>query len=166
MAVDACWDALKGAVQPRIHIFLSTSDIHMAHQLRKDREQVLEMARTQVARAKGYVSDVEFSPMDASRSDPEYVYQMLEQVIDAGATTVNIPDTVGYSTPEEFAQFIRNIFEKVPNIDKAVVSVHCHDDLGMAVANSLAAVHAGAGRSSAASTASASARATPHWKRS
>ncbi len=143
-AVDACWDAIKGAVQPRIHIFLSSSDIHLAHQLRKDREQVLEMARTQVARAKGYVSDVEFSPMDASRSDPEYVYQMLEQVIEAGATTVNIPDTVGYSIPEEFAQFIRNIFEKVPNIGKAVVSVHCHDDLGMAVANSLAAVRAGA----------------------
>jgi 2-isopropylmalate synthase len=143
-AVDACWDALKGAAQPRIHIFLSSSDIHMAHQLRKDREQVLEMARTQVARAKTYVSDVEFSPMDASRSDPEYVYQMLEQVIEAGATTVNIPDTVGYSTPEEFGQFIRNIFEKVPNIHKAVVSVHCHDDLGMAVANSLSAVKAGA----------------------
>jgi 2-isopropylmalate synthase len=144
MAVDACWDALKGAAQPRIHIFLSTSDIHMAHQLRKNRDQVLEMARTQVARAKGYTSDVEFSPMDASRSDPEYVYQMLEQVIEAGATTVNIPDTVGYSVPEEFAEFIRNIFQKVPNIHKAVVSVHCHDDLGMAVANSLAAVHAGA----------------------
>ena len=143
-AVDACWDALKGAVQPRIHIFLSSSDIHLAHQLRKDRDQVLEMARTQVARAKGYVSDVEFSPMDASRSDPEYVYQMLEQVIAAGATTVNIPDTVGYSVPEEFGQFIHNILEKVPNIDKAVVSVHCHNDLGMAVANSLAAVRAGA----------------------
>jgi 2-isopropylmalate synthase len=143
-AVDACWDALKDAAQPRIHIFLSSSDIHMAHQLRKDREQVLEMARTQVARAKGYCSDVEFSPMDASRSDPEYVYQMLEQVIEAGATTVNIPDTVGYSTPEEFAGFIRNIFARVPNIHKAIVSVHCHDDLGMAVANSLTAVSAGA----------------------
>jgi 2-isopropylmalate synthase len=105
---------------------------------------VLEMARTQVARAKGYVSDVEFSAMDASRSDPEYVYQMLEQVIEAGATTVNIPDTVGYSTPEEFAALIRSIFERVPNIRKAVVSVHCHNDLGMAVSNSLAAVQAGA----------------------
>jgi 2-isopropylmalate synthase len=143
-AVDAAWDAVKDAVQPRIHIFLSSSDIHLAHQLRKNREQVLEMAVTQVARAKGYVSDVEFSPMDASRSDPEYVYQMLEQVIGAGATTVNIPDTVGYSTPDEFGQFIRNIFERVPNIGKAIVSVHCHNDLGMAVANSLAAVRAGA----------------------
>ncbi len=143
-AVDACWDAVKGAVHPRIHVFLSSSDIHMAHQLRKNRDEVLEMARTQVARAKGYTSDVEFSPMDASRSDREYVYQMLEQCIEAGATTVNIPDTVGYSIPEEFGEFIRSILENVPNIHKAVISVHCHNDLGMAVANSLAAVRAGA----------------------
>ncbi len=142
-AVDACWEALKGAVQPRLHIVISSSEIHMAHQLRKNREEVLEMARTQVARAKRYLSDVEFSAMDASRSDPDYLCQMLQQVIEAGATTVNIPDTVGYSAPEEFADFIRNIFAKVPNIHKAVVSVHCHDDLGMAVANSLAAVRAG-----------------------
>ena len=143
-AIDACWEAVKGAVQPRIHVFLSSSDIHMAHQLNKNRDEVLEMARTQVARAKSYTSDVEFSPMDASRSDPEYVFQMVEQVIAAGATTVNIPDTVGYSVPEEFAAFIRSIFERVPNIGKAVISVHCHNDLGMAVANSLAAVRAGA----------------------
>ena len=143
-AVDSCWDAVKNAVSPRIHVFLSSSDIHMAHQLRKDRDEVLEMARTQVARAKGYTSDVEFSPMDATRSDREYVYQMLEQVIEAGATTVNIPDTVGYAFPEEFGELIRSIFERVPNIDKAVVSVHCHNDLGMAVANSLMAVRAGA----------------------
>jgi 2-isopropylmalate synthase len=97
-----------------------------------------------VARAKGYTSDVEFSPMDASRSEPAYVYQMLEQVIAAGATTVNIPDTVGYAIPEEFGNFIRNIFENVPNIGKAVISVHCHNDLGLAVGNSLAAVRAGA----------------------
>ncbi|MDI6857870.1 MAG: 2-isopropylmalate synthase [Dehalococcoidia bacterium] len=143
-AVDACWDAVKNAASPRIHVFLSSSDIHMAHQLRKGRDEVLEMARTQVARAKGYTSDVEFSPMDATRSDPEYVYQMVEQVIDAGATTVNIPDTVGYAFPEEFGEFIRSIFERVPNIHKAIVSVHCHNDLGMAVANSLMAVRAGA----------------------
>jgi 2-isopropylmalate synthase len=143
-AVDACWEAVKGAAHPRIHVFLSSSDIHLAHQLRKNRDEVLEMARTQVARAKGYTSDVEFSPMDASRSDREYVYLMLEQCIKAGATTVNIPDTVGYSIPEEFGEFIRSILEKVPNIDKAVISVHCHNDLGMAVANSLAAVRAGA----------------------
>jgi 2-isopropylmalate synthase len=142
-AVDSCWEALKGAVQPRLHIVISSSEIHMAHQLRKNREEVLEMARTQVARAKRYLSDVEFSAMDASRSDPDYLCQMLQQVIEAGATTVNIPDTVGYSAPEEFADFIRYVFAKVPNIHKAVVSVHCHDDLGMAVANSLAAVRAG-----------------------
>jgi len=143
-AVDRCWEAVQHAAHPRIHIFLSTSDIHLMHQLRKNRDEVLEMARTMVARAKGYTSDVEFSPMDASRSEPAYVYQMVEQVIAAGATTVNIPDTVGYAIPEEFGNFIRDIFEKVPNIDKAVVSVHCHNDLGLAVGNSLAAVRAGA----------------------
>jgi 2-isopropylmalate synthase len=143
-AVDAARDALKDAARPRIHVFLSTSDIHMMHQLRKGRDEVLEMARTQVARAKQYVEDVEFSPMDATRSEREYVYTMLEQCIDAGATTVNIPDTVGYTTPEEFEQFIRDVFVNVSNISKAVVSVHCHNDLGMAVANSLAAVRAGA----------------------
>ncbi len=143
-AVDAVRDALKEAARPRIHVFLSSSDIHMMHQLRKDRDQVLEMARTNVARARNYCEDVEFSPMDASRSEREYVYTMLQQCIDAGATTVNIPDTVGYAIPEEFEEFIRSIFENVSNIHKAVVSVHCHDDLGMAVANSLAAVRAGA----------------------
>jgi 2-isopropylmalate synthase len=142
--VDACWEAVKHAERPRIHVFLSSSDIHILHQLVKDREQVLEMARSQVARARSYCDDVEFSPMDASRSEPEYVFRMLTECIDAGATTVNIPDTVGYAIPEEFAQFIRNIQENVPNIDKARISVHCHNDLGLAVANSLAAVRAGA----------------------
>jgi 2-isopropylmalate synthase len=143
-AVDDCWGAVKVAESPRIHVFLSSSDIHIAHQLQKDKETVLEMARTMVARAKGYCSDVEFSPMDATRSDREYVYWMLEQCIAAGATTVNIPDTVGYTVPEEFGQFIRDILNNVPNIDKARISVHCHNDLGLAVANSLAAVRAGA----------------------
>jgi 2-isopropylmalate synthase len=143
-AVDAARDALKDAANPRIHVFLSTSDIHMMHQLRKDRDEVLEMARTQVARAKKYCGDVEFSPMDATRSEREYVFTMLQQCIDAGATTVNIPDTVGYTIPEEFEEFIRAVFENVSNIHKAVVSVHCHNDLGLAVANSLAAVRAGA----------------------
>jgi 2-isopropylmalate synthase len=143
-AVDDCWNAVKVGVAPRIHVFLSSSDIHIAHQLQKDKESVLEMARTMVARAAGYCSDVEFSPMDATRSDREYVYWMLEQCIAAGATTVNIPDTVGYTVPEEFAEFITDIMNKVPNIDKARISVHCHNDLGLAVANSLAAVKAGA----------------------
>jgi 2-isopropylmalate synthase len=143
-AVDACWEAVKVGVQPRIHVFLSSSDIHIMHQLGKDKETVLEMARAMVARAAGYCSDVEFSPMDATRSDRQYVYWMLEQVIAAGATTVNIPDTVGYTVPEEFGQFIKDILENVPNIHKARISVHCHNDLGLAVANSLAAVRAGA----------------------
>src|SRR3989304_6112531 len=143
-AVDAARDALKAAARPRIHVFLSVSDIHLMHQLRKDRDTVLELARTQVARAKQYCEDVEFSPMDAARAEWEYVYTMLTQCIDAGATTVNIPDTVGYTVPEEFERFIRSIFENVKNIHKAVVSVHCHNDLGLATANSLAAVRAGA----------------------
>ena len=143
-AVDAAWESLKKAGRPRVHVFLSTSDIHMFHQLRKDREEVLAMACENVARARGYCEDVEFSPMDATRSDPEYVHRLLEATIDAGATTVNIPDTVGYTTPEEFYNLIRGIMENVRNIDKARISVHCHNDLGMAVANSLAAVRAGA----------------------
>ncbi len=142
--VDHCWDAIQHAESPRIHVFISSSDVHMAHQLKKNKEDVVEMARAAVARAKGYCSDVEFSPMDASRSDPEFVYQLLEATVAEGATTVNIPDTVGYAIPEEFEAFIRSIFEKVPNIDKARVSVHCHNDLGMATANSLAGVLGGA----------------------
>ncbi|MFH1485214.1 MAG: 2-isopropylmalate synthase [Chloroflexota bacterium] len=143
-AVDAAWQAVKGAARPRIHVFLSSSDIHLFHQLRKSRDEILRASRDMVARAKGYLEDVEFSPMDASRSEPAYIYQILEAVIDAGATTVNIPDTVGYATPGEFAGLIKGIFKNVPNIGKAVVSVHCHNDLGLAVANSLAAVQAGA----------------------
>jgi 2-isopropylmalate synthase len=141
--VDACWEAVQHAERPRIHVFLSSSDIHIMHQLEKDKENVLQMARENVARAKGFCEDVEFSPMDATRSVPEYVYRMLTEVIDAGATTINIPDTVGYAIPSEFAQFIRDIQENVPNIDKARISVHCHNDLGLAVANSLAAVQVG-----------------------
>ena len=143
-AVDACWDAVKVGTQPRIHVFLSSSDIHIMHQLAKDKETVLEMARTMVARAAGYCSDVEFSPMDATRSDRSFVYWMLEECIAAGATTVNIPDTVGYAIPEEFAAFIKDIYANVKNIHKARISVHCHNDLGLAVANSLAAVSVGA----------------------
>src|SRR3990172_5416150 len=142
--VDACWEAVKHAAHPRIHVFLSSSDIQIMHQLEKGKDEVLEMARTQVARAAKYCPDVEFSPMDATRSEPAYVYQMLTECIDAGATTVNIPDTVGYTVPEEFARFLRDIQENVPNIHKAVISVHCHNDLGLAVANSLTAVQVGA----------------------
>jgi len=142
--VDVCAEAIKDAAAPRIHVFLSTSDIHLMHQLAKDRDTVREMARSMVARARGYVEDVEFSPMDATRSDREYVYRMMEDVIDAGASTVNIPDTVGYTTPEEFSDFINGIMTNVRNIHRATVSVHCHNDLGLAVANSLSAVRSGA----------------------
>ena len=142
--IDAAWEALKDAESPRIHVFLSTSDIHMAHQLRKNREDIIEMARAGVAQAKGYVSDVEFSPMDASRSDTDFVYQILEAAIEEGATTINIPDTVGYAIPEEFTAFIQSIYDNVANIHKARISVHCHNDLGMATANSIAGVLGGA----------------------
>jgi 2-isopropylmalate synthase len=143
-AVDAAWEAIKEARRPRIHVFLSSSDIHLTHQLKKAQQEVLEMATAMVARAKGYLEDVEFSPMDATRTRPEFIYEIVKATIDAGATTVNIPDTVGYTTPDEFSRLIRGIFENVPNIHKAVVSVHCHDDLGLAVANSLAALACGA----------------------
>jgi 2-isopropylmalate synthase len=142
--IDRAWEAIKGARRPRIHVFVSASDIQMVHQLKKNRQQVLELARDMVARAKGYTEDIEFSPMDASRADPEFIYQILEAVIDAGATTVNIPDTVGYAIPGEFGQLIKGIIKHVPNIEKAVISVHCHDDLGLSVANSLEAVRQGA----------------------
>jgi 2-isopropylmalate synthase len=142
--IDRAWEAVKEAEHPRIHVFLSASDIHLSHQLKKSRDEVLKMSRETVARARSYVDDVEFSPMDASRADPAYLYQILEAVIKAGATTVNIPDTVGYATPREFGGLIQGILDNVPNIDKAVVSVHCHDDLGLAVANSLEAIRAGA----------------------
>jgi 2-isopropylmalate synthase len=142
--VDRAWEAVKEAEHPRIHVFLSASDIHLAHQLKKSRDEVLQMSRETVALARSYVDDVEFSPMDASRADPPYLYQILEAVISAGATTVNIPDTVGYATPREFGGLIQGILNNVPNISKAVVSVHCHDDLGLAVANSLEAIRVGA----------------------
>ena len=142
--VDRAAEALKEAERPRIHVFLSSSDIHIMHQLRKNREEVMEMAVAAVERAKSYYDDVEFSPMDATRTEPEYLYTLLEAAINAGATTVNIPDTVGYTIPEEFSRLLVGIRQNVPNIDRAVMSVHCHNDLGLSVANSLAAVQVGA----------------------
>ncbi|PVV84902.1 2-isopropylmalate synthase [Dehalogenimonas alkenigignens] len=142
--IDRAWEALQKARDPRIHVFISSSEVHMVHQLKKSREEVLSLARDMVARAKGYCSNIEFSPMDASRSDPQFIYALLEAVIDAGATTLNIPDTVGYAMPFEFGGLIEGIFNNVPNIDRAVISVHCHDDLGLSVANSLEAVRRGA----------------------
>ena len=143
-AIDGAWEAIKKAKKPRIHVFLSASDIHLLHQLKKSREEILENSRAMVARARGYAEDIEFSPMDASRTEPAFIYQILEAVIEAGATIVNIPDTVGYAVPQEFGDLIEGIFKNVPNIQKAVISVHCHNDLGLAVANSLEAVQRGA----------------------
>ncbi len=142
--VDQAWEAIKGAESPRIHVFLSSSDIHVLHQLRKNREEVVEMAVTMVERAKRHCSDVEFSPMDATRTNPEYLFEMLEAVIRAGATTINVADTVGYAIPSDFGRLLKEIQEKVVGMDKVTLSVHCHNDLGLAVSNSLAAVQAGA----------------------
>jgi len=142
--IDRAWEAIRQAEHPRIHVFLSASDIHRIYQLKKSREEILEMSRGMVVRAKKYTGDIEFSPMDASRTELGYLHQILAAVIDAGATTVNIPDTVGYAIPAEFGSLIGGIFQNVPNINQAIVSVHCHDDLGLAVANSLEAVKQGA----------------------
>jgi 2-isopropylmalate synthase len=144
--VDQAWRAVEHSERPRIHVFLSSSEIHQLHQLRKNREEVMEMAVNMVERAKGYCPDVEFSPMDATRTNPEYLYQMLTEVIRAGATTVNIADTVGYAIPSAtgFAKLLKDIQANVPGIENVVMSVHCHNDLGLAVANSLTAVEVGA----------------------
>ncbi len=142
--VDAAWEAIKDAERRRIHVFIATSDIHMEHKLRMTREQVLQRTREMVSHARSYCDDVEFSPEDAGRSAPEFLYQVLAVAIEAGATTLNIPDTVGYTMPTEFGALVRGIRENTPGIEKVIVSVHCHNDLGMAVANSLAGVVAGA----------------------
>ncbi len=144
--IDSAWKALKGAPRPRIHTFLSTSDIHLKRQFRMTREQALNRAVEMVQRARSYVDDVEFSPMDATRSDVSYLCEVVEAVVDAGAGTVNIPDTVGYTTPQEFGEIIRALRTRVRECDRAIISVHCHNDLGLAVANSMAAIYAGAGQ--------------------
>ncbi|OHD68578.1 MAG: 2-isopropylmalate synthase [Spirochaetes bacterium RBG_16_49_21] len=142
--IDIAWKALKNAKHPRIHTFISSSDIHIQYQLKSTREEVLKAALEAVRYARGYTEDVEFSPMDATRSDLNYLSEMVHAVIEAGAQTVNIPDTVGYAIPSDFSRMIRHLFQHVPNIRDAVISVHCHNDLGLAVANSLAAIEAGA----------------------
>jgi 2-isopropylmalate synthase len=144
--IDRAWEALRDAPKRRIHTFISTSDIHLKHQFKLTREEALKRAVEMVSHARSYVEDVEFSPMDATRSDIAYLHEVVEAVIAAGAGTVNIPDTVGYSTPEEFGALIRGIKNTVRNIDRAVISVHCHNDLGLSVANSLAAIRNGAGQ--------------------
>jgi 2-isopropylmalate synthase len=142
--IDRAWDAVRDAPRPRIHTFVSTSDIHIVHQLQTTREDVLGQARAAVAHAKGYVDDVEFSPMDATRADVEYTAEVCAVAIEEGATTINIPDTVGYAMPQEFAAYLARLYELVPALRDVVLSVHCHDDLGLAVANSFAGVLAGA----------------------
>src|SRR3979409_1888297 len=142
--IDRAWQAIQGAARPRIHIVLATSDIHLKYKLRITRDQCLEQARESVRRAKALCPDVEFSPEDATRSDLDFLCQVLEAVVAAGATTVNIPDTVGYSTPEDYGRLLRILRERVAGIDKVTISTHCHNDLGLAVANSLAGVQAGA----------------------
>ena len=144
--IDRAWEALKDAKRPRIHTFIATSDIHLKYKLRKSREEVLEAAVKAVKHACKYTENVEFSAEDAVRSDPEYLAKVVQAVIAAGAKTVNIPDTVGYAIPSEFGNLIKYLKENVPNIGKAVISVHCHNDLGLAVANSIAAIQNGAGQ--------------------
>ena len=138
--IDAAWEAVKEATNPRIHTFISTSDIHLKYQMKKSREEVLEMAVAAVKHAARYTANVEFSAMDASRSDLAYVAQVFSACIDAGAKVLNFPDTVGYAIPHEFGAKIKYLMEYIPNIHQAVLSVHCHNDLGLAVANTLAAI--------------------------
>ena len=142
--IDKAWEAVRHAARPRIHTFLATSEIHMKYKLKMDREQVMERVAEMVGYARSLCADVEFSPEDAGRSDPEFLYVVLEEAIKAGASTLNIPDTVGYTTPDEFGALIAGIVKNTRGIENCIVSVHCHDDLGLATANTLAGIAAGA----------------------
>ncbi|MDR1400956.1 MAG: 2-isopropylmalate synthase [Endomicrobium sp.] len=142
--INACWNAVKYAKKPRIHIFLATSDLHIEKKLGKTREQVLDMAVKAIKHAKSLCRDIEFSAEDAGRSNMDFLCKIIEAAIDVGATTINIPDTVGYSLPIEFGEKIAEIKKRVANINKAIISIHCHNDLGLAVANSLSAIENGA----------------------
>jgi 2-isopropylmalate synthase len=142
--IDAVWGAVRGSERPRIHTFISTSDIHIEHQLRTDREDVKGQARAAVSQARSVCENVEFSPMDATRSELEFTAEVIAIALEEGATTINVPDTVGYATPEEYAAMWRRLYELVPGLAAVETSVHCHDDLGLAVANSFAGVGAGA----------------------
>jgi 2-isopropylmalate synthase len=144
--IDAAAEALRPAERGRIHVFIATSDLHLEHKLRVDRAACVERARAAVRRARGYVSDVEFSAEDATRSDFDFLCHIVAVAIAEGATTINLPDTVGYTTPAEYAALFRAVRERVPETEKVVLSAHCHDDLGLAVANTLAAIEAGVGQ--------------------
>jgi len=142
--IDRCWEALEGARRPRIHTFLATSDIHLKHKLNKSRGQALDIAVKAVERARRLCDEVEFSAEDAGRTELNYLCTVFDAVIDAGATIVNVPDTVGYQTPVEYGLLIRTLRDRLQNADRVTISTHCHDDLGLAVANSLAAIENGA----------------------
>jgi 2-isopropylmalate synthase len=142
--IERAWEALREAARPRIHTFLATSDIHLEYKLKISRDEALRQAREAVALARSLCDDVEFSPEDATRTDIDFLCAVVEAVIEAGALTVNIPDTVGYTMPNEFSEIIQTIRRRVRNIEQATISVHCHNDLGLAVANSIAAIQAGA----------------------
>jgi 2-isopropylmalate synthase len=144
--IDRAGEALRHAQRARLHVFLATSPIHRQYKLKMDKEEIIRQAVAGVKRARGFCADVEYSPEDATRTEPDFLCQVVEATIAAGATTVNIPDTVGYSTPSQMSEVIQTLRNRVPNIDKAVISIHCHNDLGLAVANSLAAIEAGAGQ--------------------
>ena len=138
--MDVALESLKPAKNSRLHVFLATSAIHRKYKLNKAKEEIVRIASQAVKYAKNRIGEVEFSPEDASRTEPDFLHEVIEAVIEAGATVINVPDTVGYTTPFEFGNLIKGIFENVRNIDRAIISVHCHNDLGLAVANSLAAV--------------------------
>jgi len=144
--ISLAGDAIRNAARPRLHIFISTSELHLEHKLRLTREEVLELARQSIRQARSYTDDVEFSAEDASRTDLDYLCQIVEMAIAEGATTINLPDTVGYALPAEYASMFRAVRERVPGSERVIFSAHCHDDLGLAVANSLAAIEAGAGQ--------------------
>jgi 2-isopropylmalate synthase len=144
--IDLAGEAVRPAARPRVHVFIATSDLHLECKLRLSREQCLERVREAVRRARRYTDDVEFSAEDATRTDLEFLCRVVEAAIGAGATTINLPDTVGYALPVEYGAMFRAVWERVPNADRVVFSAHCHDDLGLAVANSLAAIEAGAGQ--------------------
>lgn len=142
--IDAACQAVKYAKRPRVHVFLATSKIHMKYKLHKAEDEILRLAAWGVEYAKNYIEDIEFSPEDATRTERDFLYRVVEAAIESGATAVNIPDTVGYAIPSEFGSLIKSIVENVPNIDRCVLSVHCHNDLGLAVSNSIAALQNGA----------------------
>lgn len=164
--MDASVAALEGAAAPRIHIFIASSPLHMEHKLRMTPQQVLESAVAAVRYAKKYIDDVEFSAEDATRSDVGFLKELFSAAIAAGATTVNVADTVGYATPNEFYRLIHAVKTGVEGIDRAVLSVHCHNDLGMGVANSVSAIAAGASQVECTLSGIASARATRPWRKS